>query len=86
MSALIGRIQAALKGSTPPEPVSTPAVATAADEKGKDEGAINDIAQVPSNDGSNPEKPGENFQRGVQHAEAVTLTWTKWELIAVFVK
>lgn len=30
--------------------------------------------------------PGEDLQRGVQDVEAVTLTWSKKALIAVFVK
>lgn len=33
-----------------------------------------------------PELPGEDLQRGVQDVEAVTLSWSKASLIAVFLK
>ncbi len=33
-----------------------------------------------------PEHPNEDIQRGVQDVEAVTLTWSKTTLVAVFLK
>lgn len=42
---------------------------------------------VPSvNDESQPEQLATDAQRGVQDVEAVTLTWSKPTLIAVFIK
>lgn len=42
---------------------------------------------VPSvNDQSQPDQPSADAQRGVQDVEAVTLTWSKPTLIAVFIK
>ncbi|KAI9274397.1 major facilitator superfamily domain-containing protein [Phascolomyces articulosus] len=40
---------------------------------------------VASNNGQNEEQPDDDAQRGVQDVEAVTLTWSKTTLIAVFI-
>lgn len=32
------------------------------------------------------DRPNEDAQRGVRQVEAVTLTWSKWSLIAIFIK
>ena len=40
----------------------------------------------PVNEESQPEQPSTDAQRGVQDVEAVTLTWSKPTLIAVFIK
>jgi hypothetical protein len=57
----------------------------AADEIKKDP-TTDDAAVVNGSDESRPEHPSEDLQRGVQHVEAVTLTWSKASLIAVFLK
>ncbi|RMZ75032.1 hypothetical protein DV737_g5487, partial [Chaetothyriales sp. CBS 132003] len=44
-----------------------------------------DTVMSPSEDKPEIELPSEDAQRGVQHAEAVTLTWSKKTLTAVFI-
>lgn len=48
--------------------------------------ATNDTTARNSNDEPQPELPSEELQRGVQNVEAVTLTWSKTTLVAVFLK
>lgn len=50
----------------------------------KHEGAAGDVPQ--SQDEAQPEMPSEETQRGVHNVEALTLTWSKRSLIAVFIK
>lgn len=48
--------------------------------------ATDDATAGNSNDTRHPDLPSEELQRGVQTVEAVTLTWTKTTLVAVFMK
>lgn len=55
----------------------------------KDEKRDIDGAAAESNgngNGNEMETPPEELQRGVQDIEAMTQTWSKWALIAVFIK
>ncbi|RMJ16966.1 hypothetical protein CDV36_003375 [Fusarium kuroshium] len=51
--------------------------AATADEKAHD--------GIPPEDVELSDAPTENAQHGVRAAEAITLTWTKWSLVAVFI-
>lgn len=59
----------------------------------KTDGLAADVAPVANSEPdaeaqqSDDEKhPHDNLQRGVQQVEAVTIAWSKWSLIAVFIK
>lgn len=59
----------------------------------KTDGLAADVAPVANSEHdaeaqqSDDEKhPHDNLQRGVQQVEAVTIAWSKWSLIAVFLK
>lgn len=78
----VSSILRAIRGS--PSEKNTPA--TTADierERAEKDGATDDAAAV---DSYEDERPGEDLQRGVQQVEAVTLSWSKGTLIAVFLK
>lgn len=78
MGALSGLRSAIRTSSTDKEDASMP-------EKSRKE--LDTESVVPSvNDESQPEQPSTDAQRGVQDVEAVTLTWSKPTLIAVFIK
>lgn len=78
-------------GSKPTDPSVTeanfsssdtaPAVAAADDIISADDGRVEPTTEQPEKD----LVPTEEAQRGVQQVEAVTLTWTKSYLIAVFI-
>ncbi len=67
-----------------------PAVSTAA------ETTADEITSAPNNESvlagdvdqekRDLEMPGEDLQQGVQDAEAITLSWSKWHLAAVLFK
>ncbi|CDH49602.1 mfs siderophore iron [Lichtheimia corymbifera JMRC:FSU:9682] len=77
MGALSGLRSAIRRSSTDKEDASMP-------EKSRKE--LDTESVVPSvNDESQPEQPSTDAQRGVQDVEAVTLTWSKPTLIAVFI-
>lgn len=81
--ALLPRIKTAFRrpaaDDTSESPVDTPG------EKTEKYPATDDAAAV--TDGDSPvEHPDQAMQRGVQEVEAVTLTWTRWTLVAVFFK
>lgn len=44
------------------------------------------VIRTDSDDKPQGDRPSEDVQRGVQEVEAVTLTWSKPTLIAVFIK
>lgn len=55
----------------------------------QDKGSLDDSGNAPrsySGSGSWNEQPAENVQHGVQDVEAVTMTWSKGTLIAIFIK
>lgn len=88
---LISRFKPLLRHSAPEE-TAAPATTTGTSEKHATVADTSDaIASHPGNDDlavEQPEKdlvPTEDAQRGVQQVEAVTLTWTKPYLIAVFI-
>lgn len=56
------------------------------EEKNKIELDVESIVPTESHDDLKSERPTENAQKGVKEVEAVTLTWSKTTLIAVFVK
>lgn len=55
------------------------------DEESKRDLATETVVPANAND-QNPEAPTEDTQRGVRDVEAITLSWSKTMLIAVFVK
>jgi hypothetical protein len=63
-------------------------VLVAMEADGKNAAAIVTNCAVARNDNGEPQMkfPNENVQRGVQDVEAVTLTWSKVTLIAIFLK
>lgn len=56
------------------------------EEKSKIELDVESIVPTESHNDSKQELPTEDAQRGVKDFEAVTLTWSKSTLIAVFIK
>jgi hypothetical protein len=56
-----------------------------ADEETKRDLATDTVVPANASD-ENPEAPTEDTQRGVRDVEAITLSWSKTMLIAVFVK
>lgn len=56
-----------------------------ADEETKRDLATETVIPANASD-ENPEAPTEDTQRGVRDVEAITLSWSKTMLIAVFVK
>lgn len=52
----------------------------------KQENAAGGVSADHVPDETQPDAPTEEAQRGVQNVEAVTLTWSKKSLIAVFIK
>lgn len=70
-NAFVGR-----KANGSEDPVTV--AAATADEKAHD--------GIPPEDADLSDAPTENAQHGVRAAEAITLTWTKWSLVAVFIK
>lgn len=83
--AVLHRFRTALRRTSPDDADADPVVTTSAEENKKDP-ATDGAAVVNSSDDSQPERPSEDLQRGVQRVEAVTLSWSKASLIAVFVK
>ncbi len=73
----------ALRGAPAEEKHSFPVDADLEGEKGEKGQATDDAAAVDSTDDL---RPTEGLQRGVQQVEAVTLSWSKATLIAVFIK
>ncbi len=73
----------ALRGAPAEEKHSPPADADVEGEKGEKGQATDDAAAVDSTDDLHP---SEGLQHGVQQIEAVTLSWSKATLIAVFLK
>ncbi|GAN08644.1 conserved hypothetical protein [Mucor ambiguus] len=55
------------------------------EEKNKIELDIESIVPTESYEDSKPERPTEDAQKGVKEVEAVTLTWSRTTLIAVFI-
>jgi hypothetical protein len=55
------------------------------DEETKRDLATETVVPANASD-ENPEVPAEDTQRGVRDVEAITLSWSKTMLIAVFVK
>ncbi|KAK4244829.1 general substrate transporter [Corynascus novoguineensis] len=84
--ALLSGVKAAFHRPSTEENHSAPAVVDAHSERTDKDGVTDDAAAV--NDGrdgrSEPDHPADNLQRGVQEVEAVTMTWSKTTLIAVF--
>ena len=80
MAAVLSNIKAAFgrgEDAKAPSPADQPA-----GEKSEKETAVDDAAAV----STDPEHPDEDLQRGVAQVEAVTLSWSKTTLIAVFIK
>jgi hypothetical protein len=75
---------------TPAGGAAAPPVVPGTEEEKKeasvDNAAVDNAAVLHAGDKPESERPGEDLQRGVQHVEAVTLTWSKASLIAVFLK
>lgn len=77
----IARFRSAFRRSSTAESI-TP-VEVAADAERKSELPTQTVTPA---DEENPDVPTENTQQGVKAVEAVTLSWTKTMLIAVFAK
>ena len=82
MVGLLTRFRALLKARTTEDDTVPVARMTVVDNKHED--AAGDVPQ--SQDEAQPEVPSEDTQRGVQNVEALTLTWSRRSLIAVFIK
>jgi hypothetical protein len=81
----IARFRSAFRRSVTTEEAASPvAVSSDNDFKGEFKGEPTETIATANED--NPEVPTEDTQRGVRDVEAVTLSWTKGMLIAVFVK
>ena len=78
------KLRAALR-STPADNTVTSLAVNTVDVNEKNL-ATNDTTAGNSNGEPQPELPSEELQRGVQNVEAVTLTWSKTTLVAVFLK
>lgn len=84
--ALISGVKAAFRRSPTEEEPSTRAAVDIGGKK-TEKDAVTDDAAVVNDGGESPaEHPAEDMQRGVQQVEAVTMSWTKATLIAVFFK
>ncbi|EAQ85457.1 hypothetical protein CHGG_09471 [Chaetomium globosum CBS 148.51] len=82
--ALLSGVKAAFRRSPTEEEPSTRAAVDVGGEK-TEKDAVTDDAAVVNDGGESPaEHPAEDMQRGVQQVEAVTMSWTKATLIAVF--
>ncbi|CAM1507631.1 Fc.00g072720.m01.CDS01 [Cosmosporella sp. VM-42] len=78
--AVFDKIQIALRRKTKEADDNAPiTVTTAADNKDQE------LGRGPLEEETKDEQPSEDVQHGVKTAEAVTLTWTKNSLIAVFI-
>lgn len=83
--ALLSSVKAALRRPPAEEQPSTTAVNIQGEKSEKD--AATDDAAALNYGGESPAKhPAEGMQRGVQEVEAVTMSWTKMTLFAVFFK
>jgi hypothetical protein len=80
---LMSGVKAAFRRGAAEDERSPPAVAEVGSEKNEKDAATDDAAAV-HDGGESP--PAEDLQRGVQEVEAVTMSWTKTTLIAVFFK
>lgn len=79
----VSRLRTAFRRSSTQESV-TPVAVTAVGEKNHE--IPHDAESAMPATPENPELPTEDTQQGVKELEAVTLSWTKTTLIAVFVK
>lgn len=92
--AIFARLRPGFRRATTDTPgTTTPPIELSTTEYGKRDSAVAEgVAGSNSSDGAAPqaesaeEVPGEELQHGVKDVEAVTLTWSKWALIAVFCK
>ncbi|CAG8890904.1 unnamed protein product [Penicillium egyptiacum] len=75
----VSRFRSAFRRSSTHESVTKVAASTDGEQKGE---MPSDTVAVANNE--NPEVPTEDVQQGVKDVEAVTLSWTKTMLIAVF--
>ncbi|KAJ5593915.1 MFS siderophore iron transporter [Penicillium hispanicum] len=78
----MSKIIAAFRRNTTETPPS-PTVDVTTVEENKRDPAVDAVTAPNGNDGQ-PQLPDEDLQHGVQDAEAVTLSWSKWTLIGVF--
>jgi hypothetical protein len=72
--------------TTTDDTINQVATATAEENKTDPTTVESGPASKEAGDLSSEELPGEDLQRGVQDVEAVTLSWSKASLIAVFIK
>jgi hypothetical protein len=79
----IARFRTAFRRSSTQESVTPVAVSTAGEKNGQ---LPADAETAMPATADNPEVPTEDTQLGVKEVEAVTLSWTKTMLIAVFAK
>lgn len=78
------KLRAALRRTPTDNTVTSVAVNTV--EVNEKNPATDDTTAGNSSDEPQLELPSKDLQRGVQDVEAVTLTWTKSALVAVFLK
>ena len=79
----VSRFRSAFRRSSTKESVTPVAVSTVGEKNGE---IPTDTETAMPATAENPEVPTEDTQQGVKDVEAVTLSWTKTMLIAVFVK
>lgn len=77
----VSRFRSAFRRSSTQDSVTQIPVTTDGDEKSK---IPTDPVAVPNS--ADPEVPTQDAQQGVRDVEAVTLSWTRTMLIAVFAK
>ena len=88
--AVVSKFRSAFRRQTTDDAVTTVNVNTVEETKSQPpvDGASAEINRESGSEDAPPryEAPDENTQRGVADMEAITQTWSKWTLYAVFVK
>ena len=86
MPALLHRLQTALGKKSADDGAVAPPASNGVNDEEKKNIPVDDVAAVNGSDGSQDETATEDQQRGVSDVEAVTQTWSKGTLIAIFAK
>ncbi|KAK6369569.1 uncharacterized protein PV06_09734 [Exophiala oligosperma] len=85
--AILPKLRPGFRRTATEDAANTVAMSSVTDNEKNPATANDDISPntVNSDGGQPPDKPVEEAQRGVQNVEAVTLTWSKKSLIALFI-
>lgn len=79
--AVFARLRAMVRPSADNNAPSVDPLENTPEEQKGGSASANKIEEEP-----NPERPSQDLQRGVQDVEAITLSWSRASLIAVFAK